>query len=199
MKRFGIPIMLLISLACVPALFAQEINHGEVGIYGDYFRLRQAISGNFWGVGGRVSVNAFKYLQLEAEMNYDFEQSFSEGFTNGTAINASTSFNTSNVRILHGLFGPKIQTGGGALRAFVTVKGGFINFRFSDQPVTFATLTSNVSDLRENDVNGVLYPGGGVEAYLGPIGLRLDIGDEIYFQNGGHNSLRIAVGPHIRF
>jgi hypothetical protein len=195
MKRFAIP--LLLSLAFCPALLAQEINHGEVGVFGDYFRLRQAISGNFWGLGGRVSVNTFKYAQLEAEMAYDFAQSFNEGFTNN--INGTTTFQTSGARVIHGLFGPKFQTGGGAFRAFVVLKGGFIDMMFDNRPATFATFGDSVENLRSNNVSGVFYPGGGVEAFLGPVGLRVDIGDEIYYQGGPKHNLKLTVGPHIRF
>jgi len=45
----------------------------------------------------------------------------------------------------------------------------------------------------------VLCPGGGVEAYLGKVGLRLDVGDEIYFNNGAQNNPKITFGPHFRF
>ncbi len=48
-------------------------------------------------------------------------------------------------------------------------------------------------------MNAVFYPGGGIEAYLGPVGLRLDVGDEIYFRGGAHNNLRVTFGPHMRF
>jgi len=180
-------------------------NHAEIGIFGDYFRLgptrSPSLAGSgptsFGGVGGRFSINASRRWQIEAEMNYDFAASFQEGFadTSGTVV----GFNTSTVRILHGMFGPKIQTGGGGFRAFLTLKGGGIDFAFSSAPVTFATFTSSVSGLRANSINGVVYPGGGIEAYLGPIGLRLDVGDEIYFQGRAHNNLRITVGPSIRF
>ena len=47
----------------------------------------------------------------------------------------------------------------------------------------------------------VLLPeaGGGLEGPLGPVGIRFDIGDEMYFNSGTHNNLRIAFGPYIRF
>jgi hypothetical protein len=45
----------------------------------------------------------------------------------------------------------------------------------------------------------VLYPGGGVEFFLGPIGIRMEVGDEIYFNDGAHNNLRATFGPQIRF
>src|SRR3990172_8509766 len=82
MKR--VAILLVFTTALCPALFAQdedELNHGTVGIYTDYFRLRDVASGNFWGLGGRASFNVHKYTQLEAEMSYDFGRSVNEGFT----------------------------------------------------------------------------------------------------------------------
>lgn len=192
--------------AALPIARAQDsYNHAEIGIFGDYFRLGEtrgpSLAGtgatSFGGVGARVSINASRRWQIEAEMNYDFAASFQEGFT--SPAGTVEGFNTSSLRILHGLIGPKIQTGGGAFRAFLTVKGGGDDFMFSSAPVTFSTFTSSVSGLRTDSVVGVLYPGGGIEAYVGPIGLRVDVGDEIYFQNGPHNNLRIAIGPSIRF
>jgi hypothetical protein len=38
-----------------------------------------------------------------------------------------------------------------------------------------------------------------LEGHLGPIGLRLDVGDEIYFNSGAHHNLSMAFGPYIRF
>ena len=192
--------------AVLPEAKAQDsLNHVEIGIFGDYFRLGEtrgpSLAGtgatSFGGVGARVSINLSRRWQIEPEMNYDFAQSFSEGFTSPSAT--VTSFSTSDLRILHGMIGPKLQTGGGAFRAFLTLKGGGANFMFSDAPVTFATFTSSVAGLRSNNVVGVLYPGGGIEAYLGPFGLRFDVGDEIYFQSGAHHNLRLTVGPSIRF
>jgi hypothetical protein len=79
------------------------------------------------------------------------------------------------------------------------VKGGFENFRIDPRPASFATFTSSIDNLRANDVSGVLYPGGGVEAFLGPIGFRLDVGDEVFFAGGAHNNWKITFGPTIRF
>ncbi len=192
--------------AVLPTARAQDSeNHVEFGIFGDYFRLGAtrgpSLAGtgatSFGGVGARLSINVSRRWQIEPEMNYDFAASFAEGFTGASGTVAA--FNTSSLRILHGMIGPKFQSGGGAFRAFLTVKGGADDFIFSSAPVTFSTFTSTVSGLRANSVVGVLYPGGGIEAYLGPIGLRLDVGDEIYFQSGPHNNLRITVGPSIRF
>jgi hypothetical protein len=78
-------------------------------------------------------------------------------------------------------------------------KGGGDDFMFSSAPVTFSTFASSFSRLRTDNLVGVVYAGGGIEAYLGPIGLRIDVGDEIYFQSGAHNNLRVTFGPSIRF
>jgi hypothetical protein len=186
--------LILLGLGLVPAALAQD--HGQVGIYGDYFRMSQT-STNMAGLGGRFSLNATQSLALEAEMSYDFEQAFTEGFTNTTT--GSVTLQRTNLRLLQGLFGPKLQTPHEPIRAFLTVKGGFINFRLDPRPATFATFASTAGNLRSSDVSGVLYPGGGLEAHLGPLGLRLDIGDEIYFNDGAHHNLRVAFGPFIRF
>jgi hypothetical protein len=208
MKRFLFFFLMTGGLifAALPVARAQDKeNHVEIGIFGDYFRLGAtkgptlASTGatSFGGVGARLSINVSRRWQIEPEMNYDFAASFSEGFTGPSGSVAG--FSTTRLRILHGMIGPKFQSGGGAFRAFLTIKGGADNFIFSGAPVTFSSFTSQVSGLRTNNVVGVVYPGGGIEAYLGPIGLRLDVGDEIYFQSGAHNNLRITAGPSIRF
>ena len=133
-------------------------------------------------------------------MSYDFSHGINETFSNtGTTPTGSVTVTRTRLRILHGLFGPKFQIGTGAIRAFGTVKGGFVNFRLDPRPATFATFTSSIDDLRRNNVDGALYPGGGIELYAGPIGIRADVGDLIYFNNGAHSDLRVAVGPSIRF
>src|SRR4029077_16693741 len=118
MKRFFLFLMtggLLFSV--LPTVRAQDnLNHVEIGIFGDYFRLGE-IKGpslvgtgatSFGGVGARVSINLSRRWQIEPEMNYGFAESFSEGFTGpaGTTL----GFSTSTLRILHGMIGPKLQT-----------------------------------------------------------------------------------------
>ena len=190
------PLVALLLLGCLlaPAALGQE--HGQISAYGDYFHLSQTDT-NLAGLGGRFSLNIARPVQVEAEMNYDFEQAFTESFTN--PITGSITFNRSDLRLLHGLFGPKLQTTRGPLRAFLTVKGGFINFRLDPRPVTAGNVISSIQNLRADDVSAILYPGGGLEGHLGPIGLRLDAGDEIYFNNGTHHNLRVSFGPVIRF
>ena len=191
MKR----IALLVAVAAViftPVARAQD--HAEVGAFVDYFRLHQTGS-NFVGVGGRAAVNIVPYVQLEAEMAYDFNRAFTETFNNGTGTVTTQS---SNLKVLHGLFGPKIQTKG-PVRVFVTAKGGFTDFRFDPRAASFSNFVSSVDSLRNDNLDGTLYAGGGVEGFLGPIGLRLDVGDEIIFVNGAQHNWKVTFGPQIRF
>lgn len=201
MKKLALMMTIVLGMGLVPAVLAQ--NHGEVGAYFDYVRLKAATNNiNEYGLGGRLSFNVHPNIQLEAEMSYDFARGFNENFTGisgGTSCTPAPCVNRTNLRLLHGLFGPKIQTGGSWIRAYGTVKGGFLNLRFDPRPATFSTFTSDVDLLRSNNVNGVFYPGGGVEIYAGPIGIRAEIGDLMYFNNGAHNNLRFEVGPNIRF
>ena len=192
MKRIAF-LILAAGLGVTPIAHAQ--NHAEVGAFVDYFRLGDTGS-NFLGLGGRAAVNVARHVQIEAEMSYDFNRAFTEGFTDPTGGSVTTQ--NSNIRVLHGLFGPKFQTSG-PVRVFATVKGGFTNFRFDPTPASFSTFTSSVSNLRADNVDATLYPGGGFEAFLGPIGLRLEVGDEIIFVHGPHNNWKVSFGPQLRF
>jgi hypothetical protein len=67
-----------------------------------------------------------------------------------------------------------------------------------------ATLSSQARSqtwfgIRTSSLNMAIYPAGGVEASLGPVGLRFELRDDIYFNNGAHNNLRITFGPILRF
>lgn len=196
MRRAIFTVVTLVAAIACFAPFASAQDHGQAGAFVDYLHLGQTNS-NFAGLGGRAAFNANRYIGFEAEISYDFNQVFSEQF-NPTGTGAVTTVR-SNLRILDGLFGPTLSTGHGPVRLFVTVKGGFMNFRFDPRPATFNTFSSSVTDLRASDVDGVLYPGGGIEGFIGPVGLRLDVGDEIYFNNGAHDNFRVTFGPVIRF
>jgi hypothetical protein len=190
MKRFAL--LLSFALLCAPA-FAQD--HGEVGVFADYFRFA-SIPQDEVGVGARVRLNVHPHVALEAEGAYDFERTHINVFTPDPGISSTSR---SNLRLTSLLFGPKLQVGTkGPFRAFAFVKGGFLRFGASTAPATFGNF--NVGNFGPGgDYNGVFYPGGGVEAFIGPIGLRLDVGDEIYFANGANSNLKVTFGPHIRF
>ena len=192
MKRIALFAVLGFCLAVPSLVMAQsEYNHAEVGVFADYFSFSTPNPNfNFVGVGGRIAANVHPNVQLEAEMNYDFRRNVTNTFDNGI----STSFVTTRVRPLTGLFGPKFQAGtSGPFRAFITGKLGFINF--SNQ----AEFSTQVSNVTVGNTHVAFYPGGGIEGFWGPFGLRLEAGDEIYLANGAHNNLRVTFGPTIRF
>jgi len=182
-------------LLSVPMVMAQNSDHVEVGVFLDYFRLSNnaAPVSNFFGVGGRAAFNMNSSVQLEAEMAYDFKRNYTSTFSNGI----TTTTVNSNFRTLHGFFGPKLQTGSGAFRIFVTGKVGFDNFSINNQNAQSGFV--NTVGLTNGATYFAVYPGGGVEAFAGPIGLRAEIGDDIYFNGGAHNNLRITFGPQLRF
>jgi hypothetical protein len=97
------------------------------------------------------------------------------------------------------LFGPTLQPDKGGFRPFVTLKGGFMDFRLSPSLLPLSPVESTILGIRTSGLNVAMYPGAGVEASLGPLGLRLELGDDIYFNNGAHNNLRITFGPILRF
>lgn len=189
---------LVVSLFfAVPMLVAQEsgqMDHVNIGAFVNYYRLSDpAPTKNFLGLGGRVSFGIRPSIQLEAEMAYDFKRNYTSTFSDGV----TTSAVTSHLRTLHGFFGPKFQTGSGPFRAFITTKVGFDNFNVTDQnaPTGF----TNSVGLGTGATYFALYPAGGIEAFAGPIGLRLEVGDDVFFHGGAHNNLRATIGPQFRF
>lgn len=179
---------MLLAALLSPALLAQGLNHLEFGAFVNYTRLSAFGDTNFYGTGGRFGINVHPNVQLEAEAAYDFEQNNNNNFT----TNGVTVFRA-RTHLVHGLFGPKFQAGTGAVRLFGTLKGGVINIS------TNTILSSQLNNFSTDNTNGVLYPGGGVEFFLGPIGIRAEVGDEIYWSNGTHNNLRATLGPQFRF
>ncbi len=193
-RTMGLVITILL-FAAVPLLLAQDhSDHVEVGAFAEYFRFDQTSPvSNFAGLGGRVAVNLHSSFQLEAEMGYDFKRNFTNVYTDGI----NTELVNSNFHTLHGYFGPKFQTGSGAFRAFITGKIGFENFTVNNQnpPTGFRSAIGLDNGMTEFAV----YPGGGFEAFAGPIGIRFEAGDDIYFDHGAHNNLRVSFGPQFRF
>lgn len=197
MKRFAILFALVLSIAALsPAASAQssdDKNHGNLGVYADFTRLQPADL-NMLGVGARLGVNLRPHVVLEGEMAYDFERNKSQTITTGVV----TSTVRSNLRLLHGLFGLKIQSTG-PVRVFGLLKGGFVNFGVGG-PVTAGVINNQINNIVDGDTDGVFYPGGGVEFNAHWFGFRVEAGDEIMFLNNGtRNNFRATVGPQIRF
>src|SRR5579864_2692352 len=195
MKRYlGFVITALFFAA--PMLVAQESNmdHVELGAFVNYYRLTDpGPTRNFIGLGGRAAFGIRPSVQLEAEMAYDFKRDYTSTYSNGI----STTAVTSRLRTLHGFFGPKFQTGSGPFRFFLTGKVGFDNFS-----VTNANAPSGFNNsvgLGTGSTYFAVYAGGGVEAFAGPIGIRMEAGDDVFFNGGAQNNLRVSVGPQFRF
>jgi hypothetical protein len=191
MKKVVFVLAAAMVLTAAPALFAQDHDqdHVELGVFADYVRLHHADDANFWGIGGRVGFNVHSHVQIEADMAYDFERSFTTTTSTGGTITA----NRSGLRLLHGMFGPKLMTNAGPVRAFVVLKGGFLNFS------TDSSLSGQFGGIKDGDTNGVFYPGGGVEFFGGPVGVRIEAGDLMYFDNGANHNLTMSFGPVFRF
>jgi hypothetical protein len=193
MRQIVVGLAVLAFAIASPSLYAQEGNHGVAGIYGDYFRLN-ATGTDYLGIGGRVGFNVAPRVQLEGQMTYDFEQSF----TTITATPISTFVQRSNVTLLHGLFGPKFVLGTEHARLFGTVQGGFLRFGVNNGS-TGSSFVTSVNGFGDTNTNGALYPGGGGEFYVGPIGIRVDVGDLIYWNGGANHNLVLKFGPQIKF
>lgn len=196
MKRIGWILLVLVGLVAPSCLMAQDYDHGEVGVFADYFRLsRPNPQINFVGLGGRLGINVSPHVALEGEMSYDFKRNFTSTFSNGV----TTSFVNTDLRPLTALFGPKFQTGTSApVRFFVTPKIGFVNFTVSNQNAA-SGFQGALGAVTSGNTRFAAYPGAGVEGFWGFFGFRLDVGDEIYFDNGARNNLKATFGPVFRF
>ena len=195
--KYSALILVPFLLFSAPVLLAQSNSgdHVEVGAFAEYFNLsRTSPHTNFIGVGGRAAFNIHPHVQIEAEMSYDFSRDFTTTFSNGV----TTQVVRTRLRPLHGLFGPKFETNAGGLRAYGTFKVGFVNFSTSNQNVP-AGFTGALGGVTSGDTRPAIYPGVGLEGFIGPIGLRLEGGDEIYFDDGARNNLKITFGPTFRF
>jgi len=195
MKRCFWLTLVLTFLTAAPALMAQASDKVEVGAFVDYFRYTNAPSDvNFVGLGGRLGVGIAHDIQLEAEMAYDFKRSYTTTFSNGV----TTSLGSSGLKVLHGVFGPKVQVNVGPLQVFATGKVGFDNFNVTGGSA--GNGFTNSVGLTNGTTAFAVYPAGGFALFAGFVGIRAEAGDDIYFLNGGaHNNLRVTFGPQFRF
>lgn len=202
MKRIaGILIVAMAMALMVPALFAQNEERGEFSVFADYTRLHNLGGGtngaNFWGPGALISFNMGKYAALEGSMAYDLERTFTTTNTSVTNLNTTTTTTRNGLRLIHGLFGPKFQTALGPARVYGVLKGGFLDFQVSNQG-TGTGFVSGINNFPHGDINGVFYPGVGVE-FGKRFGIRAEIGDMMYFDNGANHNFKFMIGPKISF
>ena len=181
-------------LSCAFSFGQQRI---EVGVFLDYLSISQTGS-NDVGIGARFGYRVHHNVMLEGELAYDYGTNFDEAFRDVTNGNIAAIERTS-IGVTQGLIGPKLQPSGGGFRPFVTLKGGFLESRLSPSLLPQSNIVSSVLGLRTSNWNAALYPAAGIEAAIGPLGLRFEVGDEVYFNNGAHNNLRITFGPILRF
>jgi len=193
--RFAPIVIAFLFCGNSPLLLAQE--RAEVGIFVDYFKISQTNTNNF-GVGGRFGYRIHRKLTMEGEFAYDFGINFHEAYLNITNGDI-TAIERTSIGVTHGLFGPTLQPGKGRFRPFVTLKGGLIDFRLSPSLLPLTTVESTLLGIRTSSLNAAMYPGAGVEASLCPVGLRFEVGDEIYFNSGAHHNVRFTFGPILRF
>ena len=189
---------LLVVLAGLSTLSAQK--RVEAGIFLDYLSVSQTSTSNY-GIGGRFGYRVHHSVMAEGELAYDYGLNFNEAFRNLITGN-TVAIERTSVGVTHGLFGIKLQPSGG-FRPFVTMKAGFVDFRLSPSLlgslIPSGTIVSDILGLRTSSLNAAIYPGGGLQAAIGPVGLRFELGDEIYFNNGAHNNFRVTFGPILRF
>ena len=182
-------------MGCPSLVFAQK--RIEAGVFLDYLNVSQTRTNNF-GVGGRFGLRVHRNVMVEGELAYDYGINFDEVFRS-IANGNITAIESSSIGVTHGLFGPKLQSSSGGFRPFISFKGGFVDFRLSPSLIPYSNVVSVLTGIRTSNLNGAIYPAGGLEAVLGPLGLRLELGAEIYFNHGAHSNLRITFGPTLRF
>jgi Outer membrane protein beta-barrel domain len=189
--------MVIAFLLCgsSPQSSAQE--RIEAGIFLDSLSISQTNTNNF-GVGGRFGYRIHRKVMIEGELAYDYGINFHEAYRN-IANGDITAIGRTSIGVTHGLFGPTLQPAKGRFRPFVTLKGGFMDFRLSPSLLPLSNVESTLFGIRTSSFNVSMYPGAGVEASLGPVGLRFELGDEIYFNSGAYNNLRITFGPVLKF
>lgn len=194
MRKFALSILYVFLFAASP-LFAQQ--RVELGVFLDSLSISQTSTNNF-GLGARFGYRIHRDVLLEGELAYDYGLNFNEAYRNIVNGNV-TAVERTSIGVTQGLFGPKLQPSGGGFRPFVTLKAGFVDFRLSPSLLPYSDVASTVFGLRTSNLNAAIYPAAGIEANVGYVGLRLEAGDEIYFNNGAPNNLRITFGPILRF
>lgn len=191
--------LLLLAACClmaVPCVKAQEDGVFQAGVFADYFR-SGATGTNMFGIGGRVGGQILPHTTLEGELSYDFNRAFVNPFTEVSG--GSVSYITSGVKTLQGFVGPRVTYEHGRIHPFAELKVGFVNYEFNNT-LGYTSVSNQVENLRNQNVNPAILLGGGLEGKIaGPVRLRMDVGDQMYFNHGAQQGLKVTVGPYVRF
>ena len=191
------PFLFSIFLVIIGTGKSARAQHIEVGGFGEYENVNvSGLPSSAFGLGGRVDIHLHRFFQGEFEAAYDFKH---PEFTLNNDV-ASGILTQSKVGILHANAGLKVQSAGGSF--FLFLKGGVNRY---DPELTTTVIggspfgISTVITPENSFMKGILYPGAGLGFHAGPLGIRLDAGDEIYWANGAHNNFRVTFGPTFRF
>jgi len=195
MGKLSLAVMLFLLCGCSLPVFAQA--RVQAAVFLDSTTVSQTNTSEV-GLGVRGGYRIHRNVMAEGEFAYTFGVNFTETYVNIANGNVSALEKTS-IGDTDLLFGPMLQPAHGHLRPFVTLKGGFIDFRLSPSLIPYSGVVSSIVSIRTSRLSPMLYPAGGAEAVLGPLGLRLEFGDALYFNNGAHNNLRVTFGPVLRF
>jgi hypothetical protein len=184
-------------LLLMPPAWLRAQSRAEAGVFLDSLNISQTGTENV-GIGGRFGYRVYPHVMLEGELSYDFGVNFQETYRN-IANGAIAAVASTSIGVTEGWVGPTVEPAHGHFRPFATLKAGFVDFRLSPSLIPYSSVVTTALGIRTSTLNAALYPGGGVVASLGPVGLRLEFGDALYFNSGAHNDLRITFGPVVRF
>ena len=150
---------LLLSLSSAFAQDSAARDRVEAGVFFDYLGISQTTTNNF-GLGARFAYRVHPDVMLEGEFAYDYGLNFDEAYRNIANGNVAAIDHTA-VGVTQGLIGPNIQRSSGHLHPYVTIKGGFIDFRLSPSLLPYSNVASSILGLRTSNLNAALYPAAG--------------------------------------
>ena len=127
----------------------------EAGLLLDYLSVSQTQTNNF-GLGARLGIRVHRSIMAEGELAYDYGVNFEEVYNDVTNGDVKAIERTS-IGVTEGLFGPKLQRADGHLRPFVTLKGGFVDFRLSPSLIPYSGVSSAVLVIRDSNLNAAMY------------------------------------------
>src|SRR5438270_10666381 len=155
MRRFALMVSVLLMVASSSLVSAQK--RVEAGVFIDYLSISQTSTNNF-GLGARLGFRLHRNVMMEGELAYDYGINFDEAYRNIANGNIAAIERTS-IGVTHGLFGPMLQPSRGGFRPFVTLKGGFVDFRLSPSLVPYNNVVSAILGIRTSNLNVAIYPG----------------------------------------
>ena len=141
MHKLGLTLLALPAFGTSSLSWAQK--RVEVGVFVDYLSVSQTSTNNF-GLGGRLGYRIHRNVMFEGELAYDYGLNFDEAFRNITNGNMVAIERTS-IGVTHGLFGPTLKRPGSGFHPFITLKGGFVDFRLSPSLIPSSAVLSAVS------------------------------------------------------